>query len=518
MPQLPPLAPTREKQSPLSVPGALPLIPAIGDADGSYQPIRGGIYDAKAENLNRLNKRYCLVDVGQDAVWYEDRGPQGLQIRIERAIKLALANVKFRVSQPERTNGLGRSKSIIKVGYEWFKGEIGRLPPATPVFKTDQPAGRLSNDEFNMWMGWGVQPDPNYTEDLQILLDHIRNVMCNNISQQAGYFLKWVMWGFQNPDKRAEAAPIFNEVFEGTGKNIILDMIVRSYGRHGVTISNPKDLLGDYATNEQAVFILLDEALFHGNKQAADLLKSILTGVTRIINPKFIAPYTITNRLKICALSNHDIVVAAGAGARRLVPIEVSREKAFQNDPAKDAENKTYFKCVGSAAQKAAGQFLHFCLNYKLNGWHPRDIVRTKALAEHQRAGMPPVYRWFSTCAELEETIGGSSRVNKTVSSIPQGYEYHVRDTNGNLTPKYSTSVPLEVYIPTAVLLQLYSGWARDNNIREVAGSRGFGKYIARILGVRHRLPSTSRPRAWGYFMPDANTLNSKINKEWGIK
>ena len=131
------------------------LIPEVIGEDGQYQPIPGGYYPASDENLARLNRRICRVLKGSDTLFYENRGPGGHQWRKPQAVEAAWAGAHMKVSNS------GATTRPIPM-YKWYMDHTGKLPPALPVFRPQEPPGHIGNNEHNMWSGWGVQPDPNY--------------------------------------------------------------------------------------------------------------------------------------------------------------------------------------------------------------------------------------------------------------------------------------------------------------------------------------------------------------------
>jgi hypothetical protein len=280
-----------------------------------------------------------------------------------------------------------------------------KLQTAKRIYNPYSPPGPTSGNKFNTCFGWGFRPNPDYDERLKIIHDHELNILCRGIPERYEYYNRLCTWMVQNPDKPLEVDFILKGPDEGTGKNVIADMVAAMFGRHGKVYANKDALLGSHATNEELRFCALDEALFRGDKATVDLLKGLVTGKTRHINPKYISPYDITNFLAVWILSNHDIVLPAGKGARRHVIFNVSEEKADNSTPEKIKANREYFIKLHSAINTGgAGMRLHELLTNKLpDGWHPRQIIRTDELAEHQRAGMPSLLRWVSAGELLEE-------------------------------------------------------------------------------------------------------------------
>jgi hypothetical protein len=124
-------------------------------------------------------------------------------------------------------------------------------------------------------------------------------------------------------------------------------------------------------------------------------------------------------------------------------------------------------------------------------GFHPRQIIHTKELAEHQRAGMPSVYQWLLACASLEQMVGGSSS---------RHYRYYVKDNKGQVQIKGGSVVPLDVHMSTTDLHDLYCQWARDTGVRNIDNIRAFGRKLTEVCSAKDRLSQHDNGhRPWGH-------------------
>jgi hypothetical protein len=249
--------------------------------------------------------------------------------------------------------------------------------------------------------------------------------------------------------------------------------------------SDKEHLLGKHAINEYLCFAVLDEAIFYGDKKTADLLKSVIVNPTRVIDPKYQALREIANMYGLWLLTNHDYAVPAGHGARRPVILDVSQEKA---------EDEAYFTRLAEAiAAGGAGQFLHWLLHTKLAaGWHPRKIIRTEELVEHQRASLPPTYKWLHACAET-----GTPVIDRL--------------TRNGLKAAYGI---LGDRVPLAELYRTFLEWAKNNACKEPVIIDQFGKHMTEIFGPKRRLPvNAAGKRPYAYAVPDdEDVLKEKID------
>jgi hypothetical protein len=80
----------------------------------------------------------------------------------------------------------------------------------------------------------------------------------------------WLAWKVHHAEEPCETVMVFRSKPEGTGKNIVVDMYARLFGAHGVVFGDKRSLTGEHATNEYLSVGVIDEALFHGDRQTTD--------------------------------------------------------------------------------------------------------------------------------------------------------------------------------------------------------------------------------------------------------
>ncbi len=283
-------------KSPLNVPGAfgLPVPPLIGE-NNKLLPIPKGVYLNNDDTLQMMNERYRHVMLGADTVIFQNMGPDGWLLRKDDSIQ---ADLSAHSVQCIGTKGAMTKKL-------WAYHMDYKLETAIAVFKPTEPHGPLPDYEFNLWRGYGIAPNPNYDWKLNCILEHIGKIICHRNKDKVGYFVRWLAWKVQNPAELPETAIGIKSDLEGTGKNIFINAYLGKFGAHGRLISNRNDLIGQHATNEYICLLVLDEALFYGDKQTVDLLKSLIVSLLRMVNPKFLSPREIKNMLGLIFLTNH---------------------------------------------------------------------------------------------------------------------------------------------------------------------------------------------------------------------
>ena len=99
----------------------------------------------------------------------------------------------------------------------------------------------LPGNVLNLWRGFAVVPRKG---NWRLLLAHIKRVLAAGDPKAAEYILRWIAWTLQNPGRPAEAVLVF-QGGEGAGKGRAR-VLLKIFGLHGLTISDPKLLVGDF--------------------------------------------------------------------------------------------------------------------------------------------------------------------------------------------------------------------------------------------------------------------------------
>jgi hypothetical protein len=150
-------------------------------------------------------------------------------------------------------------------------------------------------------------------------------------------------------------------------------------------------------------------------------LKRLITEPTLSIECKGRDVIEEPNRLHVMLASNNDWVIPAGAHERRFVVQEVAdthRQDANWFGPV--------YKQLRSGGYEA---MLFDLLNYDLDDWHPRQIVRTAALGEQQEKSLSPFDAWW---LELLQTgvLGGADPLSPD-RAVSNRYEEELEEPSG---------------------------------------------------------------------------------------
>jgi len=273
---------------------------------------------------------------------------------------------------------------------------------------TFEPAGKpIINDKLNLWRGWGVESKRG---DWGRLREHMFEVLAARDDDVDDYNLNWMAWAVQHPGEQAEVAIVFIGD-QGTGKGTLGKSLCRIFGQHSLHLSSPEHLTGRFNAHlRQCSLLFGDECYGPKDKSAEGTLKRLITEETLTIEPKGRDVIEEPNRLHVMLASNNEWAIPAGAHERRFAVQRVS--DTHRQDPAWFGPIYKEMKSGGVEAM------LFDLLARDLGDWHPRQIVRTAALAQQQEESLSPLDAWW---LELLQTavLTGADRIspNRAISN-----------------------------------------------------------------------------------------------------
>ena len=269
----------------------------------------------------------------------------------------------------------------VDLGSWWLEHPQRQQYPGI-VFKPN--GAHIINGKLNLWRGWGVTPKRG---DWGFMREHIFEVCAARDDEVDAYIINWMAWAVQHADEQPEAALVFLGD-RGTGRGTLGKALCKIFGQHARHISSPAHLTGRFNAHlRQISFLFADEAYAPGDKSAEGTLKRVITEPTLTIEPKGRDVMEEPNRVHAMFASNEDWVVPAGAYERRYVVQEVMN--THRQDPA-------WFGPIYEQLRSGGYEGMLFdLLERDLGNWHPRDIVRTAALAAQQEQSLSAFDAWW---------------------------------------------------------------------------------------------------------------------------
>ena len=451
--------------------GGIFNLPPLGSE--KRDELRGGILSPGAA-LKLLNSHYLIGKSEHESGIFRIRDDGSLAFTAPEQFKLEVGNIF--VQPADGSNKPIRAEKFWKE-HQWRHER-------TIVFK---PKGTTDPRELNLWRGFGVEPRKGWQKQRR-LLRHIWKIICRRDRAKFRYFIRWLAWAVQNPDKHSEVVVVLKSRKQGTGKSTVGVVMLKIFGPHGALVDDKERLLGRFNDwLETKSFILGEEIMWAGDPKSTDKLKSMITAPTLQVERKNGAVREIPNRLHPMMTTNHDHAVAAGVGDRRNIVFDVSDEHAC---------DKNWFDPLYQDLDAGGTcEFLWFLQNLQLGDWQPRQIIKTAEATEQQRMSADSISQWARACIEADAIVGGSQ------GSYPTSHDL------GTTTGDSRNSA------------QAYTGYCKQQTLRAV-NIVSFGMACTEMFGPRKRLkaqPNTKR-RPYGYDVPTGNKWQRKLDKRLGIK
>jgi hypothetical protein len=353
----------------------------------------------------------------------------------------------------------------------------------TIVFRPQNDHNRYT--EFNLWNGFAVEPEPG-EDKMRPFMEHLREIVCQGDDTKINYVQKLFAWKVQHPELPTEVALVLMGEKGGAGRTTVFEALRKIFGdRHSFKTADKKLIVGSFnSVLQDKVLVGLEEALWAGDRGAADTFKDNITSRTLTLHRKFFDPWEAPNHVFYIMTTNHLHAIAVDAGDRRYFPMTVADDKIG---------NFEWFKTIEKNLEAGgAGQLLNYLQKMKLDAdWHPRQRPRTSELSEQIVMGASPVRDWLLTCAEHDLIIGGED------------------------------GMALNKWHPTDKLRDAYVGFCKQQNLRPQS-DKLLGMELRAICGPRREpraddLEAISSKRSKGYEVPSAATIRERVYKRLGV-
>jgi hypothetical protein len=193
--------------------------------------------------------------------------------------------------------------------------------------------------------------------------------------------------------KLSSAAVLWSRT-QGLGKSTIAQTLAKIYGQNSVTLNHRvfDSNHNDWQAGKQ--FVLVDDISPHDRHRVAEMMKTLITQESVLVNPKYITPYTIADCCNYFLTSNHENALTVEEHDRRLFIHEVTAER-----PSNEFYDAFYDWQGGSGP---AHLLHHFLEGLDYEGFRPKSPPPlTAAKLSMIEAVKPELDAWVE---ELPET------------------------------------------------------------------------------------------------------------------
>jgi len=248
--------------------------------------------------LRLMNEQYGLVQMGKDIFIATRNQQQEFSFLSVRSFML-----KFKGAFVNVPDQQGETASVALSEY-WLSSPVvtyeavGMYPRAA-----DCPPGVL-----NTWTGF---PAHTSVGSCDTFLDHLLNNVCMGDTTGFHWVLSWMAHMVQKPWEVPGTAIILYSGTTGTGKSLVLSYLRRMLQHLGVVVAKGEQITGQFNKLMMGkLFVGGNEVVFQGNKEANEVLKSIITDETIVATYKGVDSIEMPNYLRFMLCTNHEAAVS----------------------------------------------------------------------------------------------------------------------------------------------------------------------------------------------------------------
>lgn len=216
---------------------------------------------------------------------------------------------------------------------------------------------------LNYWVRSPIQPAQG---NWDIVKAHLLGVICAGDGSNYDYLIKYIAHMLQHPEVKPGVMIVLLGG-QGTGKGMFFQILQRIWPGTSLLISDIQQVVGQFnAALERNFVILMDEALFSGDRKSQERMKSFVTEQTLQIEQKHQPSRTIQSVHRFFASSNHRQFSHVEADDRRLLFLGVSDK--YQG-------NHAYFTTLAQAINDDAviAAMVHELLAFDLSNFNVRE-------------------------------------------------------------------------------------------------------------------------------------------------
>jgi hypothetical protein len=299
--------------------------------------------DKPTKVLHAMNKRHAVVSYsGKFRVVTTLPEPEyPLQFTCEFSTKVDFLNlnvhpkvpVKIETDDTIETVWIGRGKFFLDHPDHMHFDGIDFKPGLPAMISRTDRTGRATR-YLNMYAGFSVEPQPG---DCELYLQHIHDNVCGGQKQVYEYVLDWMASGVQHPENPGRIA-ISLRGAPGVGKGIFVTEYGMLFGRHFLHLTNAEQITGRFnAISAESLLIFADEAMFFGDKKASQVLKTLVSEKTKILERKGIDSIQIPSYARLIFATNDEHPLRIETKDRRYLALYVGN---------KHVKDRPYFQAI----------------------------------------------------------------------------------------------------------------------------------------------------------------------------
>lgn len=268
---------------------------------------------------------------------------------------------------------------------EWMKHKNRKQYNLGIKFYPGQVSEQDAKNYYNSWRGFPIEGKEGNFPKIEY---HLKHVWCRDNLDHYNFLMAWLADIVQNPAVKKGTALVVKGG-KGSGKSIIFgELLNKIFGYTYIKIDKAEQITGKFNQHLQGkLFVVLEEAIWAGDKTAEGTLKSMITDTQFIIEGKGTNAEKAEAFFRMAFISNEKQAVPATTDERRFFALKVSDEYR---------DNKEYFdELVAEIESGGAEAFMYHLQHLDINGINLRTAPRTEALFEDIRAKMETTERFL---------------------------------------------------------------------------------------------------------------------------
>ena len=365
--------------------------------------------------LTLLNQHFCVANVGSVAKQAKiiEFTKDGSQLHFMNTEDFQLRFKPLRVW----LNLRGKDPKWYEVSQIWLTWPQRRqyLDDGL-VFAPGQPLEW--NGGLNRWRGFAIEPKQG---DWAPLRDLIEQVLCGGNTELSEYLLNWLAHLVQKPGVLIGSCIALRSDHEGAGKGTLGHTVGSFFGRNYAYIQRGQDFTGRFnGSLAECLFSVLDEAMFAGDHEASEMLKTLVSDDQRRSEQKNLPVEYIQNHINLMVFGNNEWLVRTGLKNRRFVYINVPEIyppddpywKQFYVEQDHPYHSGVKRKMAPLPMRQA---MLHALLHRDISKFDPRAIPHTLEEGRQKVLSMSGVQGFiyaFLQDGEIEVPSQGSNRTS----------------------------------------------------------------------------------------------------------
>ncbi len=395
---------------PLKIPAAAPTVAKTAGAktDAAAAPkteqrekVPLPLYDSN-HPVNKFNRDHAFVIMGGShyVLWEttDYKGQQDLRYLEESTFHRIHTAVKFPVEKKDKVEYVSATKV-------WMDSPARETPPKgddgdAALWRRSyrgvvfDPSNNAPAGYYNVWRGFAYAPWPRDQEpprDAQWALDawkeHLHLNICRGDEKLARWLTGWFAHAVQKPGEKPLVAVVMHGD-KGVGKTTVAERFCALLGGHGLITRDRRFLTSNFNGHmERLLCLVLDEAMWPGDKAGEGVLKGLITSPEHLIERKGKEPYRVDNYTRVIIIGNERWLVPATHDERRFAVFNVGDGRKQQNE---------WFEKM--RRQMESGGYailLRYLLDFDLKTVDVNRAPNTEGLLAQKEESLEPLAQWW---------------------------------------------------------------------------------------------------------------------------